>query len=221
MNNRTIIQTVIVLTGALSSGLACAGATQGGGGAPIGDITHSPTLDAIGVPALGGFGLLALAALLGLFGYRVIKSKHGAGTQWLLAACVVSALAAGSGGIKLISDAYAIVTVQFTDENGDTLELALGDVIFADLNGGFFCDFPNGGGNGGREAAIPITNATGAIQYITDISISGGPCIPRELGVQAINGGNGGYLGACTDFPPLEMAPSDSCEIGVCCLDLP
>lgn len=215
MNIPRLKHIATLCVGWLVSSLAFAG--QGGqpvnGG--IGELTHSPTLEAIGVPALGGAGLLALAALLGLFGYRMLKSRQGAGTNWLLAACLTTLLASGVSGIKLISDAHATISVMFENADGETIELTKDDVMFGNNGGGCAPPF-----NGGQQGVVHLNNGTDTTQYLTDISISGGDCEPRTIEeIVDFQGGNGGiFLGSCTDSPPLEMAPGDSCDIGVCCL---
>lgn len=198
-----------LLAGLLISSLTLAGDN----GAQVGEVTHSPTLESIAVPALGGVGLLALTVLLGLFGYRVLKGEHGAGTKWLLAACVTTALASGGSGLKLINDAYAIVMVSFVDAQGDTIEFFESDVNIS-FNGG--CSV-----NAGDKGFVTVANSTGETQFLTDVSIARpGPCerIDYEEEQGGGNGGNGGaFLGECLDSPPLEMAPDDSCEIALCC----
>lgn len=218
MKIRYLIQSAILCSAWLVSGLAFAGNTQGGqgGGPEIGDLTHSPTLQAIGVPVLGGAGLLLLAILLGLFGFRVLRSDHGAGSKWLLAACLTTALASGTSGIKLMNDAYAIAMVSFQNEDGETVTLFAGDVEF--LNGGGECELVNGGENGGIGGFVPVINGTETTQFLTDVSIAGGPCQIRQIErvLPEANAGNGGFLGFCEDLP-LEMMPEDSCNILVCC----
>lgn len=209
MKSKNLYKMPVLLSASLVSGLAFAGR-----GPMIGDLTHSPTLDAVGVPLLGGVGLLLLAALLGLFGFRVLKSDQAAGSKWLLAACLTTALASGSGGIKLMSDAYAdIADIAFEDENGATITLYEGDVSYD--NGGN-CGPPQGG----SEGLIVVANATETLQFLTDVTIADGPCTILEQNEFLLdgNGGNGAGTnhGICEDLP-LAMEPDDSCDIAVCC----
>jgi hypothetical protein len=189
----------------LSAGFASAATLAGNGGAVlVGEVTHSP---ALAVPVLGGVGLLALAALLGLFGYRVLRRDHGAGTKWLLVACVTTALASGGSGIKLINDAYAPPPmVQFLNAQGATIPFFEEDV---NTNNGGACSF-----NAGGSRFVTVVNRTVRTQFLTDVTIADdGPCKRIEG-----NGGNGGVPpDECVDTPPLEMSPDDSCEIALCC----
>jgi hypothetical protein len=85
--------------------LSTSAAFAGNGG---GTIFYAPpgALESTPVPVLGGFGLIILAGLLSVVSLRFIRQRKQSG-HWLVAATLTGALAAGGGGIKLVSDAYA------------------------------------------------------------------------------------------------------------------
>lgn len=174
-------------------------------GLEVGEITHGPYLPPEAVPAVGGAGLLLLAVVLSLFGVRLLRGNHPRGSKWLLAACLTTALASGTSGVKLISDAYAIAGLQLLTASGDTLTMNTSMIN-------------NGGGlNGGEWGSIVVENATGELQYIINISLAPNcQIIPEDAVI--VNAGNGGfYQGPCSDRPPTALDPGDTCDLDVCC----
>lgn len=198
MKIRFAVRSAMLLSGWLFSSITLAGGQ-------VGELTHAPTLPVAAVPVLGGLGLMALTALLGLFGLRVLNGHARPGHKWLFSACLLTALATATSGVKLISDAYADVGIMFADADGNTITLDSSN-LFEPINGGA-C----GETNAGDVQVIPVSNGTEVTQFITDISLRG--FCERLEG----NGGNGAHLGECSDSPPLEMAPDDSCDISLCC----
>jgi hypothetical protein len=168
---------------------ASAGALAGSPG--VGSLTHSP-FDTH-VPMLGGAGLVVLAALLGIIALRFMKGREQPGSQFLILALAVGALASGGSGLKLISDANAISGVPLSDVNGGTLTI------------------PNTGFS-------EVSNNTGFPQKIDNISLNSG-CYLGDFENGGGNGGNGGgsFLGECNDDPGTVLENSDFCEILVCC----
>lgn len=200
MSARTLTQVLVFTLAAAGSLAAMAG--QGA----IGEITHSPTLPPAAVPALGGLGLLVLAVLLGLSGLRLSRADQGAGSKWLMAGCIATALASGSSGVKLIGDAYAAGSAV-------TLETASGETLEFDI-----FDLGNGAStNGGTFGSVVVENLTGTTQFITNITLQDNcQIIPEDHSV-VVNAGGGGYEGPCSDQPPTSLPDGATCDLDICC----
>ncbi|MGV6826628.1 MAG: midcut-by-XrtH protein [bacterium] len=156
-----------------------------------GSILYRPLANA--VPTTGGMALVVLAALLGLIGFRMMKQREQAGTNWLVAAIAVSAMVSAGSGVKLINDAYAIPSVYpMTNEGGGVVDL------------------PSSGG------CWIVQNQTTVTQQIIDV-------IPDNPGVvlgACSNGGaplaNGGaYRGTCNDDPGTILGEAEICDIEI------
>jgi hypothetical protein len=165
--------------------LASTSALAGG----FGTVTHAPFETQ--VPMLGGAGLMVLAGLLGIVALRFMKDRKQSGGQFLFLALTVGALASAGSGFKIISDAHAVHTPEFSEASGGTVSI------------------PSDGVNS-------FTNSTGFPQKITDISLVTG-CTLNSI-VEG-NGGNGGgtFLGQCDDSPGTVLENTDYCAILVVC----
>lgn len=200
MSATRLSQTLVFFPAGFASSIA-----QAGDNGAVGMVTHSPNLPA--VPVLGGVGLVLLAALLGLFGVRMIRGDHCAGSKWLLAACLTTALASGTSGVKLISDAYALTSgVQIVTESGATLPMD--ESMFQFANAGAF--------NGGLVGTINVANTTDVLQYIVRIQLEPNCQIVPEF--DDVNAGNGGYYeGPCFVQPPTALDTDHNCDLHICC----
>lgn len=176
--------------------LFSAGAFAGPGG--VGSLRYGTSEV---VPTLGGTALIALALLLAVVAFRVLKSEQYKGVNLVIAVTAVTALAAATGGVKLISDATADYGIYLKSESGGTVQLNPGDnqiingtrtpqsVLAIEIAPFCYIGGPNGGDNGG----VPV---------------------------RALNGGmNGGEsVGECSDSPS-TLIPADggSCYLYINC----
>lgn len=81
------------------------------------EVTYQPVASSI--PTLSSAMLIVLALLLATLAFRLLKSN---GTGRLMGTfLVLGALALGSGGIKVLSDAYAELPSAMDNPNGGTL----------------------------------------------------------------------------------------------------
>jgi len=161
----------------------------------VGSITHANLSE---VPALGGFGLLLLSALLGVVSLRFMKAREK-GRFFALAA--LSATLASAGGVNIIGNAEAGL---------ESISLCLNETTV---------DIPTDGYH-------VVTNRSGGSRQITDITLADGCYLESVLnggGNGAMmnggfNGGNGGdYRGECSDDPRTRLGSEDFCDILVCC----
>lgn len=133
-------------------------ATHGLAGNGGGTIGHSPL--GAPVPGLGGVGLIALALLLAVVAVRFLRTNPSGANPLLVGAMMVTALAVGGSGIKLVNDAYAAPPqLEMSEATGGEIR----------ING---------------EGLWEIVNATGSVQQITDIDLDEG-CYISEF-----NGGS-------------------------------
>ncbi|MGV6826629.1 MAG: midcut-by-XrtH protein [bacterium] len=157
-----------------------------------GSILYRPVANA--VPTTGGMALIVLAALLGLIGFRMMKQREQAGTNWLVAAIAVSAMVSAGSGVKLISDAYATYGVYPMTEAGG------GQVVLPFVKG---------------PECIIVQNQTTSPQEIYDIQPDGshilGAC--ANGGVVIANGGE--YRGTCSDDPSTILGSGEICDIEI------
>lgn len=181
---------------ALASNAAIAGSS--------GMILHEPF--ATPVPAIGGVGLVALAMLLSVVAVRLFKRSGAEGSKFLITAIGVTALAAGSGGVKLISDAQAVYVL-----NGVPLV----------VNSGGAVDVPD------AANCYSVFNDTDVQQRITQLQPGPGwafvPCDMLVMvqgggqgGMPFANGGllnGGGFRGTCNDNPGTVLGVGDFCTI--------
>ncbi|MEM1114473.1 MAG: midcut-by-XrtH protein [Pseudomonadota bacterium] len=143
----------------LAAALLCfAGPAMAGQSGAI--ITFQP-LGGVGVPALGAIPLIALASLLALVAFRLLKERRKGGTSAVVAAATCAALAAGSGGIVLIEGAQAGAAGR------GTLTLGIDDQDSV-------IDISNSSG------AYMIVNGTELTQRISSITTDGGCIILRH-----------------------------------------
>ena len=86
-------------------------------------ITYGPTPP---VPALGGSLLMILAVLMVLVVYRLHKAQ-GRSAAMLTGALLLGALSSAGVGLKLVTDAHALLqTVNLDNSEGGTKELGVG-----------------------------------------------------------------------------------------------
>jgi len=168
-------------------------------------IIYGPVGSAAAIPTISGSLLIALAVLLMLVAFRLLKDRPHAGTKLVIAVAAIAALATGAGGIKLVADAHAVVLeLNMQDDDGGTL--------FVQGNGSSYkvfnrtsvtqeikniennCLIANGGDNGGGNGGF-----------------NGGEVQPT---VQALNGGQS--VGACS--VGTTLAPDTQyCDISINC----
>ena len=188
---RTSVSFIFKLLAALGLGcfasLATAGTPPGGA-----VITYGPIGSA--VPTISGGMLIALAVLLMLVAFRLLKDRPASGTNLVIAITAITALATGAGGIKLVADAHAVSPVlEMTDPAGNT-------PLFV----------PQGG-------PWQVFNITDVPLQIKQIQYSPG-CGDQPLNgaqVQALNGGSS--VGTCSTSTTLAPQSAEYCEITVYC----
>ena len=187
-------QLIKVLLAGFSTALFASSAAAG----PAVTITFGFT--ASRVPTMGGTALIALAVLLLVVAYRVLKSEHRTGLNLIAIVSVISAVGLATGGINLISEATAgFDTIVLTDENEGQIEIE-------------------------EDGFYEVENGTEELQVIqsivtrADCSI-GGPPINGGLANGGMNGG-GSFVGECTDSPGTELEPEQYCELAVFCLNI-
>ncbi|MCB1865557.1 MAG: midcut-by-XrtH protein [Chromatiales bacterium] len=166
------------------------------GGAGI--IVHEPF--ARQVPTASGIALVALALLLATLAFRLVRRPSGSGSRFLTLAIAVTAVAAGGSGVKLISDAAAVMpTLNMINATGGEVSVP------------------------GVEECFAVANTTVYPQQITEI-MSNPPYLLTSCGnggtvTGAANGGmmaNGGtFVGTCTASPGTVLNPGQFCEIYV------
>lgn len=157
-------------------------------------ITYGP-VGAASIPTISGSLLIALAVLLMLVAFRLLKDRPHSGTKLVIAVAATAALATGAGGIKLVADAQAIDPVlQMTDPSGNT-------PLFV----------PQGG-------PWQVLNATGVPLQIRTIQYSPG-CSdqPPPLNGAQAQAFNGGSVGTCSTSTTLAPQSAEYCEITVYC----
>lgn len=161
--------------------------TASAGGA--GSITYGP--GSLEIPTLGGSALIALALLLAVIAFRVLRTQQHSGVNLVVALTAATALASGVGGINLISDAKARPSQEMEDIGGGDVEL------FPGLNQIF----------NGTEASQKILSIDLHPDcFIDDFDNGGGP---RAL--------NGGGVGQCDDSPSTDVPPGSYCELPIAC----
>jgi len=202
------MQTTFAQTGKFAVAAFCLlGATTVVAGIPggVGSVSHSP-LSSVSVPMLGGTGLVVLSALLAVVSLRFMKNRRLGGGHFLVLATLTGALAAGSSGIKLISDAQAGL-------GGEQVSLTLaGGGTVTILNQGY----------------SQVVNGTGVTQKLTSISTAPG-CVIGPINGGSNGGSNGGgaqvtnggsFQGTCSDGSEgsaTVLENLDTCEVLICC----
>jgi IPTL-CTERM motif len=173
-------------------------------GSSVGSIVYGSG-DSTPVPTLGGSALIVLAILLAVVAFRILRTQQHKGVNLVVALTAVTALASGVGGIRLVSDANALIpvgTVNMSSESGGSVQLSIGanevtnvtkvplSILQINVANGCFIDNirPNGGGNGGIGDAIEA---------------------------QANGGGN--FVGYCDDNPSTTVPPGDFCGLVISC----
>lgn len=161
---------------------------------PPGTITYGPLTTAI--PTLSGYGLIILAGLMIITLWVMKKNGKFESGRFLGVALILGAFASMSSGIKLVTDAYAVLPiVQLDNPAGGTKPLESG------LN----C----------------VQNTTQVPQQIIDIQInSNASSQPTTNGVS--NEGacttNGGTVPPCSDAPQKTILnTNDICAVCVGC----
>ena len=84
-------------------------------------ITYGPVGTA--VPTLSGSMLIALAVLLMLVAFRLLKDRPQSGTRAIIAVTAIAALVSAAGGVKLVADAQA-TGPSMDDPDGGSLEFS-------------------------------------------------------------------------------------------------
>ncbi|MCB1865579.1 MAG: midcut-by-XrtH protein [Chromatiales bacterium] len=167
-------------------------ANGGNGGAAL--IIYEPT--SFAVPASGGYVLVALAMLLAVVAFRLLKRPTGERSGFFVMALGVTALATGSGGVKLISDARASLNLLLEFNSGGAYLVPPSDVPVCWT----------------VENAAQVPHAITSIQAQSGYMI--GSCVNGGAPVgPAINGGAGTYRGTCDDNPSTKLRPGDFCDL--------
>ena len=191
---RKLISPIIALAGFGLSSKVFAGAS-------VGSIVYG-TGDSTAVPTLGGSALIVLAVLLAVVAFRILRTQQHKGVNLVVALTAITAIAAGAGGIRLVSDAQAVTVgvVNMTSEAGGSVQLS--------------------------EGLNEVTNTTNVPLKILDISLVGGCFIlvpvfdengvAREP-IAALANGGGQFVGFCEDDPSTTVPPAGFCEISVFC----
>ncbi len=184
---RKIIPTLSALGALLAAPIANAGATGG-------TIIYGP---ASAVPTLSGGLLIALALLMAAIAFRMLRAQSRSGARMLVWATAVGALASGASGVKLISDAHAVVvhgyTVELTSETGGTINIS--------------------------DGPSTLVNTSGVTLQILQMNPAPGCVLDNPL----LNGGapmNGGGVsrGQCSASPSSTVLNNgDSCEVLISC----
>lgn len=168
-------------------------------GTAVGSVVYGSGASA--VPTLGGSALIVLAILLAVIAFRILRTQQHKGVNLVVALTAIAAVASGAGGIRLVSDANAMVTaVNMTSESGGTVFLSIG---------------PN-----------EVTNVTDVPLSIQQIEVVPGCTLVTEG--NGGNGGNGGapilpangggnFIGICDDNPSTTVPPGDFCGLIVAC----
>ncbi len=157
----------------------------------VGSITYGPGSNA--VPTLGGSALILLAVLLAVMAFRAKRSQQRQGVNLVVAMTAIAAIASGVGGINLVSDAQAGISIE-----------------------PFFIELDSAGG--GTEPLIEglnlVLNGTGVPQKILSIQLSGG-CSTAALPVIE------GEVTECDDNPATVLAsdksPASACGLAIEC----
>jgi len=154
-------------------------------------ITYGP--GATSVPTMGGTMLIALAVLLALVAFRLLKDRAHSGSSMVIAIAAVTALASGAGGVKLIADAHA---------NSNVLEM--------DSESGGVISIPEPG-------SWVISNPTDVDQSINKIDYAPG-CGPGMVMISEPAVTNGAVpVASCSTSTTLAGGGSETCEIAVSC----
>ena len=155
-------------------------------------ITYGP--GATSVPTMGGTMLIALAVLLALVAFRLLKDRPRAGSNMVIVIAAATALATGAGGIKLISEAQALTApLDMSDSKGGVINVP---------GPGFWT----------------IINSTDVPQQITNIQYDPGCSDGRlflEPRVNVLNGAE--PVTACAVSTVLAPGETESCELQVFC----
>ena len=125
-----------------------------------GTMTYSITS---GIPTLSGSMLIVLSLLLFVVALKVAKQKTSAGNKMFITFLGVTALSIGGGGIKLVSDADALIAIvdlnlNLTSTTGE-IQVFNGTNIFENPNAGTLTITnitPPAGSNCGGAVAPPI-----------------------------------------------------------------
>ncbi len=155
----------------------------------IGSITYGPGSNA--VPTLGGSALILLAVLLAVMAFRAKRSQQRQGVNLVVA---LTAIASGVGGINLVSDAQAGISIE-----------------------PFFIELDSAGG--GTEPLVEglnlVLNSTGVPQKILSIELSGECSTAALPDVEAAS--------ECDDNPATVLAsdesPASACGLAIDCGD--
>jgi hypothetical protein len=157
-------------------------------------ITYGPVGAAASIPTISGSLLIALAVLLMLVAFRLLKDRPHAGTNLVIALAAGAALATGAGGIKLVADAQAVTPVlQMTDPSGNTP-----------------LSVPEGG-------PWQVFNVTNVPLQIRNIQYSPGCSDEPPLNGAQAQAFNGGSVGTCSTSTTLAPQSAEYCEITVFC----
>jgi hypothetical protein len=178
-------------------------------GSSVGSIVYGS--GAAAVPTLGGSALIVLAMLLAVIAFRILRTQQHRGVNLVVALTAIAAVGSGVGGIRLVSEANALIPVgivNMTSESGGTVPLVPGPnevnnatsvplrILEINLEKGCSIDNRGNGGNGG-------------------IGVNGGIGDPVEA--QANGGGN--FIGFCDDDPSTTVPPGDFCGIVISCIE--
>jgi len=164
-------------------------------GSSTGVIIYAP--GSVPVPVLGGAGLIALSVLLTLVAFRFMKARKQGGGMFLVLAVLTGALASGGSGIKLISDAYAVVAdIQMTSASGGQVSIPSpgyhrvinntgGTQRITAINMANGCYIQPVITNGGGPASVCSTSTTLQDQAFCEIDVccpgpNGGGCLTLE-----------------------------------------
>jgi hypothetical protein len=186
---RTSVNVVFKVLAALGLGSFASLAAAGSPGAII---TYGPVGSA--VPTISGGMLIALAVLLMLVAFRLLKDRPASGTNLVIAITAITALATGAGGIKLVADAHAVSPVlEMTDPAGNT-------PLYV----------PQGG-------PWQVFNITNVPLQIKQIQYSPGCSDQPPLNGALPQAFNGGSVGTCSTSTTLAPKSAEYCEITVYC----
>lgn len=168
----------------LSATHACAGSA--------GTVFYGPGVTS--VPALGGYGLIALAGLIALVAFRMRREPAVQGSRFLGAALAVAVIATGASGVKVLHAAVGATPTPLDNPEGGQATLFLGtSCVRNETDGSLFVTgiTPNGDN-------IVITDK--ALAVCPEDSIDNG-------------GANAGEAPVCSTSPPSELMPQKACSI--------
>ena len=160
-----------------------------------GTVTYGPAAGAAAVPAVGGYALIALALLVGLAVFRLRKEPVMQGNRFLGFALMVTVVATGASGVKVVQAIAEAPAVPLDNPQGGSAPLVFGTSCLRNET----------------DVNLAITEIT-PFGSFTIVDSRDGFCTEEPID----NGGaNAGEAPDCGTSPPTELAPNKACAITI------